>query len=79
MKMRMNFRRKLALLMAGILVLGSIQLTGISAQAAQNEGTVVTDTDNVAQGAVTDGDNVNLYDVLPMTRRARLKLAPRRN
>lgn len=68
MKMRKNFRRRLALLMAGILMLGSIQLTGITAQASQNEGNVITNTDNAAQGTVTDGNNVNLQDVLPMTK-----------
>lgn len=64
--MRKNYRRKLALLMAGILVLGSIQLTGITARASEGEGSVVTDADIAAQGTVTNGDNADLYDVMPV-------------
>lgn len=35
--MSMGFRRKMALLMAGCLVFGSIQLTGLTVQASQTE------------------------------------------
>lgn len=38
MKIRMNFRRKLAMLMAVCLVLGSIQLTGFTVQASELDG-----------------------------------------
>lgn len=38
MKMRTNFRRRLTLLMADCLVLGSIQLTGFPVQASQFGG-----------------------------------------
>lgn len=60
--MRMDFRRKLALFVAGCLVLGSIQLTGITVQASQDGGDAVTYADDAAPGTVTDGNSVTSGD-----------------
>lgn len=62
MKMRTNFRRRLTLLMAGCLVLGSIQLTGFPVQASQFGGGILSDADNEAQESVSGGDSVSSGD-----------------
>lgn len=64
--MKMGFRQKLALLMAGCLVFGSIQLTGLSVQASQTEdgaayadaasGETVTGGNSVTSGDIGDND-----------------------
>lgn len=60
--MRMDFRRKLALFMAGCLVLGSLQLTGFTVQASEIEEDAVTYADEIAQETVTSGDSVGFVD-----------------
>ena len=55
--MIMRFYRKLSVLMAGCLVLGSIQLTGITAQASQTGEDAITFAEPDTQGTVTGNDS----------------------
>ena len=62
--MNMRFYRKLAWLVAGCLVFGSIQFTGITAQASQVDGEAVTYAEHTAQETVTGNDSVGPEDVV---------------
>ncbi len=61
--MKVRFYRKLALLMAGCLVFGSIRLTGITVQASQMDGDADTCVVPGAQETVTGNDSVSHEDV----------------
>lgn len=60
--MSMGFRRKMALLMAGCLVLGSIQLTGLTVQASQTEDGAAAYVGADLGETVTDGNSVTSGD-----------------
>ena len=61
--MKVRFYRKLALLMAGCLVFGSIRLTGITVHASQMDGDADTCVVPGAQETVTGNDSVSHEDV----------------
>ncbi len=60
--MSMGFRRKMALLMAGCLVFGSIQLTGLTVQASQTEDGAAAYVGADLGETVTDGNSVTSGD-----------------
>jgi len=62
MKMRANFRRRLTLLMAGCLVLGSIQMTGFPVQASQIVGGILSEGGEAVPASVSGGDSVSAGD-----------------
>ncbi len=62
MKIRANFRRRLTLLMAGCLVLGSIQMTGFPVQASQIVGGILSEGGEAVPASVSGGDSVSAGD-----------------
>ncbi len=67
MKMYADFRRRLTLLMAGCLVLGSIQMTGFPVQASQIGGGILSEAGEAAPASVSGGDSVSAGDLVYTT------------